>query len=228
MPEALKFQKWVFEEVLPTLRRTGSYNMGAFLNLEKKYSEVHNQLMTSNQTLIEVSRKLEVAYCSAETARQDAVEARKDIETARKDAVDARKDSERARRDLVTLCSRFAHIDEDVVSKPKQGALLHTLTIHRLTDENGTCAVVFTRCQKRSLSRQINNILTKDPGAVEIYRARYVPNSTNTVNCVKDTLRARKRKFQVQNNVLKFSTKDTSADEIIEIVSKYIDRSKIK
>lgn len=166
MPDAIKFQKWVFEDVLPSLRRTGKYEIDNLrvqnADLVKNNSVLHDQLVNLNQALIKFNENLE-------NARQDAEKARQDAEKSRRDA-------EKARKDTVALCNRITDIAEDVISKPKQEALLHALTLHQITDGKGSDAVAFTRCQKRSLSTAIRKLHNKNNNAVEIYRANFDHN----------------------------------------------------
>lgn len=61
LPEAIKFERWVFEEILPQIRRTGTYNSSALINqdvidnrmnnLERGLAEIAQQIDTKIQSL---------------------------------------------------------------------------------------------------------------------------------------------------------------------------------
>ncbi len=64
LPEAVRFEKWVFEEVLPTIRKTGAYiapniGMEQIKAIVQKLVETSNQLLTDNIALREKSAYME-------------------------------------------------------------------------------------------------------------------------------------------------------------------------
>lgn len=127
-----------------------------------------------------------------------------------------------ARQDAVVLSHRLADIAQDVIAKPDATQLLHAFTVHQL--EEGTNEIVFTRCQRRSLTNALKRLSNKNPRAKELYRSGYVPNGVNILNCVKDCLRKANVQYTAKNNIVKILNK-MSADEIIAFVKSIVSRN---
>lgn len=115
-PEAIQFTRWVYEEVLPSLRLTGKYR--------KQCAEKDLQLVKLSEGLLRASEGL--------------LEANKSLDIARLDA-------ETARKDMVVLSHRLADIAQDVIAKPQGSRCLHTLSLHKIRDNE----FKFTRCQRK-------------------------------------------------------------------------------
>ena len=62
LPGAVKFESWVFEEVLPTIRRTGSYNLQKsadsqnLTSLEDRVSRLESLLKSQRKTDLEIAK----------------------------------------------------------------------------------------------------------------------------------------------------------------------------
>jgi prophage antirepressor-like protein len=59
LPKAVEFEKWVFEEVLPTLRRTGSYSVAPqpdLSNLPPELQILHQMMAVATQQAIELQQ----------------------------------------------------------------------------------------------------------------------------------------------------------------------------
>lgn len=65
LPAAVQFEKWVFDEVIPTLRRTGTYEM-----TQKPLSPLE-QMKLQGQALLEVDAKVELVDRDLQQFKQD-------------------------------------------------------------------------------------------------------------------------------------------------------------
>ncbi|CAG9818903.1 unnamed protein product [Phaedon cochleariae] len=169
-PEAIKFTKWIYEDVLPALRKSGQFNATAAAVI-KENQKMQNQLILTHQMLIDFNRHL--------------------METTTEYV-------ESARHDAIALSRRLTDIVQDVIAKPQESSLLHTIALHEL--EHGCGEVVFTRCQRRSLTNTLKHLHKRHPYAKEVYRTNYVPNGVNVLNCVKEALRTSKIPYKAHNN----------------------------
>ena len=62
LPGAVEFERWIFDEVLPTIRRTGSYSAKPMTQIEL--------LAAQAQAMVELERKADTAIQAADTANQ--------------------------------------------------------------------------------------------------------------------------------------------------------------
>jgi anti-repressor protein len=60
LPEAEKFEKWIFEEILPSIRKTGQYKIGDF-QIPKTYSEAL-RLAADQADQIEIMKPKAIGY----------------------------------------------------------------------------------------------------------------------------------------------------------------------
>ena len=138
LPSAKAFKRWVVSELLPGLRKTGEFRMGA--QLQTLQSELTNQRLLTDQTarILEEQKKIAAdAQLLAETEQKNAENARTqaeadhvkaendkkeliithDLETKDKDATIAAKDTQIAAKDKVL--DRLTVVKNDFV-KDKQ------------------------------------------------------------------------------------------------------------
>nr|QPD01950.1 BRO-L [Lymantria dispar multiple nucleopolyhedrovirus]QPD02124.1 BRO-L [Lymantria dispar multiple nucleopolyhedrovirus] len=157
------------------------------------------------------NRRLTVAL---QDANQNLVEANKGlmsafniINAARVDSENARKDCENARRETAQLANRMADIAQDVIAKPANPNLCHSLAVCDI----GNNEFAFLRPQKRSLRRSLRRLGSSDV----IFSSDYVPNSMNVLNKVKETIP--RDKFKAKHNkitLLENYTKEQLMDVI--------------
>nr|QCQ67401.1 BRO-L [Lymantria dispar multiple nucleopolyhedrovirus]QCQ67561.1 BRO-L [Lymantria dispar multiple nucleopolyhedrovirus]QCQ67719.1 BRO-L [Lymantria dispar multiple nucleopolyhedrovirus] len=157
------------------------------------------------------NRRLTVAL---QDANQNLVEANKGlmsafniINAARVDSENARKDCENARRETAQLANRMADIAQDVIAKPANPNLCHSLAVCEI----GNNEFAFLRPQKRSLRRSLRRLGSSDV----IFSSDYVPNSMNVLNKVKETIP--RDKFKAKHNkitLLENYTKEQLMDVI--------------
>ena len=115
---------------------------------------------------------------------------------------EARKDSEIARKETAQLANRMADIAQDIIAKPSNPELLHSLAVCAL----GGDQYAFVRPQKRSLKRSLDRLSVDDSQI--LFKSDYVPNSMNVLNKVKENLpkdkyKARHNKITLLENLTK-------------------------
>ncbi|KAM0724752.1 hypothetical protein ACS0PU_009136 [Formica fusca] len=103
----------------------------------------------------------------------------------------------------------------DVISKPVEPNLLHTLIVHASSSEPGS--YYFTRCQSRSLGRSINKLSKKNPEPREVFKKDYVPNAINVLNCVKDRLKEMNVLYEAKNNFIHFLC-DMPEEKFVDVI----------
>ncbi|AAZ38216.1 BRO-A [Agrotis segetum nucleopolyhedrovirus A] len=190
LPYAVELQEWLLEEVIPQVLCTGKYQPAVANNSEC--------LSKSNEMILKMSQELILAKQNSDAMIQEMIVARRDAETAR--------------RDMVVLSTRIADIAQDVITKPSNPQLLHTLAVCEI----GNNEFAFLRPQKRSLQRSLNN-LRRNGQADLVYANDYVPNSMNVLNKVKEHVP--KDKFKAKNNKITL-LKEYDKQKLIEIINK--------
>jgi prophage antirepressor-like protein len=65
-PEAVRFRKWVTSEVLPTIRKTGSYSAAAETITPDKERELTKELINLQHRLLKAQRELEDYHAQVE------------------------------------------------------------------------------------------------------------------------------------------------------------------
>nr|AKN59255.1 Bro-c [Bombyx mori nucleopolyhedrovirus] len=208
LPYALELQTWLLEEVIPQVLCTGKYapavemdtNYGVIEELNKKLVFASESLAEANADLAEANRSL-ILFAN------EMIVARRDAETARQDCENARKDCENARRETAQLANRMADIAQDVIAKPSNPQLCHSLAVCDV----GNNEFAFLRPQKRSLGRSLKRLGSNDV----IFSSDYVPNSMNVLNKVKEAIP--RNKFKAKHNRITL-LEDYTREELMNVI----------
>nr|AOW42799.1 baculovirus repeated orf [Lymantria dispar multiple nucleopolyhedrovirus] len=205
LPYAVELQAWLLEEVIPQVLCTGKYapavkmdTSGALVKIDDltaKLTEANANLMEANKSLIVFANEMIVA--------------RRDAETARQDCENARQDCEAARRETAQLANRMADIAQDVIAKPADPRLRHTLAVCEI----GQNEYAFLRPQKRNFRQSLNRLSVDDRNVV--FKSEYVPNAMNVLNKVKESLP--RDKFKARHNKITL-LENLTRDQLIEAV----------
>ncbi|AUF81619.1 bro-b [Malacosoma neustria nucleopolyhedrovirus] len=115
-----------------------------------------------------------------------------------------------ANEKIDALANRMADIAQDVIAKPSDPQLLHSLAVCSM----GGDQYAFLRPQKRSLKRSLNRLSVDEKNIV--YKSDYVPNAINVLNKVKETLP--KDKFKAKNNKITL-LEGLGRDDLIEAIN---------
>ncbi|ABF50296.1 bro-b [Antheraea pernyi nucleopolyhedrovirus] len=228
MPAAKKFKQWNTNDLLPTLCQEGEYSM--VVDAPPKIAEGMNAVhvatnegqeapwakdlefykvsLAEKDKIIAIKTNENQQLATAlQTANQNLMDANKNLMTAFTFVNEARKDSEAARRETAQLANRMADIAQDVIAKPSNPQLCHSLAVCEL----GNNEFAFLRPQKRSMRRSLRRLGSSDV----IFSSDYVPNSMNVLNKVKESIP--RDKFKARHNkitLLENYTKEQLMDVI--------------
>nr|ABO13902.1 BRO-a [Bombyx mori nucleopolyhedrovirus]WRK23279.1 baculovirus repeat orf a [Bombyx mori nucleopolyhedrovirus] len=167
LPYAVELQAWLLEEVIPQVLCTGKYAPAVEMN-------------TNYGVIEELNKKLAFASESLAEANEKIIHFANALVTANAGLVQANTMLNEARRETAQLANRMADIAQDVIAKPNNPQLLHSLAVCALGGEK----YAFLRAQKRSLNRSIKRLGSSDV----VFSSDYVPNAMNVLNKVKETL----------------------------------------
>nr|AOW42786.1 baculovirus repeated orf [Lymantria dispar multiple nucleopolyhedrovirus] len=246
MPAAKRFKQWNTNDLLPTLCQEGEYSMSkdAPSDIAQGMNAVHaatnegreapwmkdlnnlKQIITvkdeenkkltmalqnSNQNLIVVNNKLMQAFDMIN-------EARRDSEIARRDSEAARRDTEQARKETAQLANRMADIAQDVITKPSDPRLCHSLAVCAL----GGDQYAFLRPQKRNMKRSLDRLSVDNREIV--YKSEYVPNAMNVLNKVKESLP--RDKFKARHNKITL-LEDLTKEDLVDAIDRSLTQRQV-
>ncbi|QHB21802.1 Bro-f [Artaxa digramma nucleopolyhedrovirus] len=163
LPYAVELQAWLLEEVIPQVLCTGKYAPAIEMDVDTvtKIDNLNSQLIEANANLVEANKSLMVFA---------------------NEMIVARRDAEQARKETAQLANRMADIAQDVIAKPSDPQLLHSLAVCSI----GGDQYAFVRPQKRSLKRSLDRLSVDEKNIV--FKSDYVPNAVNILNKVKENL----------------------------------------
>nr|QNH90555.1 bro-d [Mamestra configurata nucleopolyhedrovirus A] len=224
MPKAQEFRNWVNSDLLVKLSDTGEYCMqtDAPTAASEAMNVIHKvcnngqeapwqvELNEIKHVIRKKDDKIEELTVSLTEANGALILLSQNLSSALNMVNDARKDSEMARKDMSQLANRVVDVAQDVVVKPADPQLRHSLAVCDL----GNDQYAFIRPQKRSLKRSLDRLLVDEQNIV--FHSDYVPNAMNVLNKVKEAIP--KEKFTARHN--KITLLDNySRKELVDVVS---------
>ncbi|BAC67284.1 baculovirus repeated ORF [Adoxophyes honmai nucleopolyhedrovirus] len=206
MPAAKQFKQWNTNDLLPTLCHEGQYSMtvDAPEVIVEGMNAVHaatnvgreapwaKDLEHYKKAIQEKDKKIEDLNEKLLTFANSVVIANNSLIVANNNIKQANDNLYEANRTIAHMANRMADIAQDVVAKPSDPQLLHSLAVCAL----GGDQYAFLRPQKRSLQRSLNRLSVNERDIV--FRSDYVPNAVNVLNKVKETLP--RDKFKAKHN----------------------------
>ncbi|UOQ18920.1 BRO-H [Olene mendosa nucleopolyhedrovirus] len=182
MPAAKRFKQWNTNDLLPTLCAEGEYSMSkdAPSDIALGMNAVHvatnggreapwmKDLEEFKVVLTEKDRKIDKLTNALIESNE-----KNNTLTQALIAVTERTDK---------LANRIIDLAQDVVTKPNNPQLLHSLAVCSL----GGDQYAFLRPQKRNLKRSLNRLSVDNREIV--FKSEYVPNAMNVLNKVKENL----------------------------------------
>nr|QOI08509.1 BRO-A protein [Helicoverpa armigera SNPV]QOI08513.1 BRO-A protein [Helicoverpa armigera SNPV] len=237
MPGAKRFQAWNNNDLLPTLCQEGEYKMArdAPANIAHGMNAVHvatnegvaapwmKDLDHLKTVIVEKDRKIDDLTLALKSSNDELVKANAhlcdankalvsfatEMISARRDCESARKDCETARKETAELANRMADIAQDVIAKPSDPQLLHSLAVCSMGEDQ----YAFLRPQKRSLKRSLDRLSVGEKDIV--YKSDYVPNSMNVLNKVKERLP--KEKYKARHNRITLH-EDLTREDLLQAI----------
>uniref|UniRef100_A0A679E2U1 BRO-C n=2 Tax=Bombyx mori nuclear polyhedrosis virus TaxID=271108 RepID=A0A679E2U1_NPVBM len=196
LPYAIELQEWLLEEVIPQVLCTGKYAPAVEMDTNNDIAKIGD-----------LTQKLTVANADLAEANRSLILFANEMIVARRDAETARKDCENARRETAQLANRMADIAQDVIAKPSNPQLCHSLAVCDV----GNNEFAFLRPQKRSLGRSLKRLGSNDV----IFSSDYVPNSMNVLNKVKEAIP--RNKFKAKHNRITL-LEDYTREELMNVI----------
>nr|QNH90668.1 bro-a [Mamestra configurata nucleopolyhedrovirus B] len=224
MPKAQEFRNWINSDLLPKLCENGNYNMAtdAPMEIVEGMNAVHsvtndgkNALWLKDLSEFKqiVALKDQIIAMKDEENKKLIVnlqETNQNLIVANQGLLQAFNMVNEARKETAQLANRMADIAQDVIAKPANPQLLHSLAVCSM----GGDQYAFVRPQKRSLKRSLDRLAVEERDIV--FKSDYVPNGVNVLNKVKealpkDTFTARHNKITLLNDMTK--------EELVDVIS---------
>lgn len=216
MPKAQEFKQWVNSDLLVKLCNDGEYKMvtDAPMEIAQGMNAVYSVTNDGKEApwkqdldqLSAIVEKKNEQICSLSLALKESNEKVMTMATALVTANAALID---ANKDITQLANRMADIAQDVIAKPSDPQLLHSLAVCAM----GGDQYAFVRPQKRSLKRSLDRLAVEERDIV--FKSDYVPNGVNVLNKVKEALP--KEKFTARHNKITL-LEDMTKDELVNVI----------
>ncbi|WBB27180.1 BRO-C [Mythimna sequax nucleopolyhedrovirus] len=218
MPAAKKFRSWENNDLLPTLCHEGEYSMAkdAPADIAMGMNAVHaatndgtdapwmKDLTQLKSIIVEKDNKIDKLTMALCTSNQKLQETTNQIVKFASALVEAN-------QGLIAANKHMADIAQDIITKPSDPQLLHSLAVCAL----GGDQYAFLRPQKRSLKRSLDRLSIEEKDI--LFKRDYVPNSVNVLNKVKEHLP--KDKFKAHHNRITLHDNLTKEDLLNAIES---------
>ncbi|CAL44679.1 40.2 kDa BRO-like protein [Spodoptera frugiperda ascovirus 1a] len=237
MPAAKRFRTWENNDLLPTLCHEGEYNMakdaptdiavgmnavhaatndGADAPWMRDLVELKASIVEKDEIIKSVTRENNELSVALRTATDKLKESNEKLVTfatalieCNKGLVEASRNAELARKETAELANRMADIAQDVIAKPSDPQLLHSLAVCAM----GGDQYAFLRPQRRSLKRSLDRLSVGEKDIV--FKSDYVPNSMNVLNKVKERLP--KEKYKARHNRITLHD-DLTKEDLLEAI----------
>ncbi|AXU41584.1 BRO-I [Alphabaculovirus altermyunipunctae] len=218
MPAAKKFRSWENNDLLPTLCHEGEYSMAkdAPADIAMGMNAVHaatndgadapwmKDMDYFKNVIVEKDNKIDKLTMALCTSNQKLQETTNQIVKFASALVEAN-------QGLIAANKHMADIAQDVITKPSDPQLLHSLAVCAL----GGDQYAFLRPQKRSLKRSLDRLSIEEKDI--LFKRDYVPNSVNVLNKVKEHLP--KDKYKAHHNRITLHDNLTKEDLLNAIES---------
>nr|UCC42529.1 bro [Helicoverpa armigera nucleopolyhedrovirus] len=223
MPKAQEFRDWINSDLLPKLCDDGKYDMAADAPKEiangmnavhaitnegkeapwmEDFREFKLMLSHKDELLAVKDKENEALTVALQNANHNLAVANQGLLKAFDVVNDARKET-------AEIAKRMADIAQDVIAKPSDPQLLHSLAVCSM----GGDQYAFLRPQKRSLKRSLDRLSVDEKDIV--YKSDYVPNSMNVLNKVKERLP--KEKYKARHNRITLH-EDLTREDLLQAI----------
>ncbi|ABY47849.1 BRO-I [Helicoverpa armigera granulovirus] len=182
----------------------------AIVEKDRKIEHLTVALQESNQKLVITTEKLTDANEKLTETNNKLVTLATALVSANEGLIKANTMLNDARVETAQLANRMADVAQDVIAKPSDPQLLHSLAVCSM----GGDQYAFLRPQKRSLKRSLNRLSVDDSQI--LFKSDYVPNSMNVLNKVKENLP--KDKFKARHNKITL-LEDLTKEHLVEAIN---------
>nr|AMO27816.1 BRO-L [Lymantria dispar multiple nucleopolyhedrovirus] len=239
MPRAQEFKQWISSNLLPKLCQEGEYSMSkdAPSDIAQGMNAVHaatnegreapwmKDLEVYKQNIVEKNEKIESLTCMLVESNQQVVKfanalvaANENLMTANNSLKAANDNLHGANQTIAHMANRMADIAQDVITKPSDPRLCHSLAVCSL----GGDQYAFLRPQKRNLKRSLDRLSVDNREIV--YKSEYVPNAMNVLNKVKESLP--RDKFKARHNKITL-LEDLTKEDLVEAIDRSLTQRQV-
>lgn len=202
MPAAKRFKSWNSNDLLPKLCQDGEYNMSK--NAPSDIASGMNAVPSATNNGADAPWLKEIIQYKEENQKLTA-----SLQECNSKLIYLAEALVESNKTISHMAMRIADLAQDVIAKPTDPQLLHSLAVCALKGDQ----YAFIRPQKRNLKRSLDrlSIDTKDI----LFKADYVPNSMNVLNKVKEQLP--KEKYTARHNKI-ILREDLTKDDLLDAV----------
>ncbi|AJP09006.1 Bro6 [Heliothis virescens ascovirus 3f] len=223
MPKAKEFRDWINTDLLPKLCDEGRYDMAtdAPIEIANGMNAVHaitndgkdapwmKDLLELKTVIVHKDALIASKDKENETLTIALQNANQNLSIANQGLLKAFDIVNEARKETAELANRMADIAQDVIAKPSDPQLLHSLAVCSM----GGDQYAFLRPQKRSLKRSLDRLSVDEKDIV--FKSDYVPNSMNVLNKVKERLP--KEKYKARHNRITLH-EDLTREDLLQAI----------
>nr|AIG63102.2 BRO-B [Helicoverpa SNPV AC53] len=230
MPKAKEFRDWINSDLLPKLCDDGKYDMatdapvgiamgmnavhaiandGADAPWMKDLHELRTAVVQKDKIIEAISYENKELSLSLRTSNEKLQGANDKLMYFASALVESNNGLMKANERIENLANRMADIAQDVIAKPSDPQLLHSLAVCSM----GGDQYAFLRPQKRSLKRSLDRLSVDEKDIV--YKSDYVPNSMNVLNKVKERLP--KEKYKARHNRITLH-EDLTREDLLQAI----------
>ncbi len=224
MPKAQEFRDWINSDLLPKLCDNGKYDMvtDAPMEISNGLNVIHvvtndgveapwmKDMACLKSTIMEKDQKIDELTVTLTQSNTKLAEANDKIVFFATALVEANNSLMKSNERFENLAIRMADIAQDVIAKPTDPQLLHSLAVCSI----GGDQYAFLRPQKRSLKRSLDR-LSVDSNDI-VFKSDYVPNAMNVLNKIKEKLP--RDKFKAKHNKITL-LKDLTKDDLVKAIN---------
>jgi prophage antirepressor-like protein len=239
MPAAKRFKQWNTNDLLPTLCQEGEYSMSKDVpsDIAQGMNAVHaatnegreapwmKDLEVYKQNIVEKNEKIESLTCMLVESNQQVVKfanalvaANENLMTANNSLKAANDNLHGANQTIAHMANRMADIAQDVVTKPSNPNLCHSLAVCSL----GGDQYAFLRPQKRNMKRSLDRLSVDNREIV--FKREYVPNAINVLNKVKESLP--RDKFKARHNKITL-LEDLTKEDLVDAIDRSLTQRQV-
>nr|QOI08521.1 BRO-C protein [Helicoverpa armigera SNPV] len=229
MPKAKEFRDWINSDLLLSLRRwqvrhgngrsggnrhgyerrARHYYEGEEAPWMKDLHELRTAVVQKDKIIEAISYENKELSLSLRTSNEKLQGANDKLMYFASALVESNNGLMRANERIENLANRMADIAQDVIAKPSDPQLLHSLAVCSM----GGDQYAFLRPQKRSLKRSLDRLSVDEKDIV--YKSDYVPNSMNVLNKVKERLP--KERFKARHNRITLH-EDLTREDLLQAI----------
>nr|QPD01957.1 BRO-O [Lymantria dispar multiple nucleopolyhedrovirus]QPD02131.1 BRO-O [Lymantria dispar multiple nucleopolyhedrovirus] len=218
MPAAKRFKQWNTNDLLPTLCAEGEYSMSKDAPLD--IAQGMNAVYSATNEGREAPWMKDLEEFKVVLAEKD-----RKIDKLTNALIESNEKNNTLTQALIAvtertdkLANRIIDLAQDVVTKPSDPRLCHSLAVCSL----GGDQYAFLRPQKRNMKRSLDRLSVDNREIV--YKSEYVPNAMNVLNKVKENLP--RDKFKARHNKITL-LEDLTKEDLVDAIDRSLTQRQV-